>query len=62
MDPKPEPTVKLVNDFKVGETAVCSSTGEEFKVLEIVGKDQNRMLRLEGRAGLMPIAAAEKKI
>lgn len=54
-----EPTVKLTPTFKVGETILCKSTGEEFKIIAIT-PDGN--LQCASRAGLMPPSAAEKKI
>lgn len=54
-----EPTVKLTPSFKVGETILCKSTGEELKIIAI-NPDGN--LQCSNRAGLMPPTAAEKKI
>jgi uncharacterized protein YodC (DUF2158 family) len=53
------PVVKLHPTFKVGETILCKSTGEELTILSITPEGN---LQCEGRAGLMPAAAAEKKL
>jgi hypothetical protein len=52
-----EPTVKLKPDFKIGETIVCKSTDQQFKILAIKPEG----LVLQGRAGIMPASAARKK-
>ena len=54
-----EPTVKINPTFKVGETILCKSTGAELKILSITAEGN---LQCEGRAGLMPPSAAEKKL
>lgn len=54
-----EPTVKLHQSFKKGETIFCVSTREKFEILEVTKAGD---YVCKGRAGVMPKSAALKEL
>lgn len=53
------PTVKLIPDFKVGETVIHKDAGTEHTVIAVI---PGNVLRLSGLAALTYAYAVEKKL